>query len=349
MKRLFALLLAVVMTVCAMTVYAEEEPEINYYEDYETAIAIGENKCPISSDYEYTVFGFYPEEIGKYTFTAESALIGLASTNGMWVTVELNSETICGESFVWNCTAVGQSIMFAIKGDSEVSVNITREDIIIVEIPRTPYENKTTPAPFKFEGEKGRLEYVDTFDETVNTAVLGEDGFYHLDSAEGPVLYAKLDDSLMSLADAYGYGQIVAVIYENGEVVKKIDYNAAFNEYYLCSDDGLYPLTDDIIEIYREMGKSNSWYGADGWVGGEYEDAWMFACYYLTEWSGLGDVNNDGTINQYDYLLVKRDYFGTRIMTDEEAARADVNSDGKIDAYDYLLIARHYFGTYVIK
>ena len=63
----------------------------------------------------------------------------------------------------------------------------------------------------------------------------------------------------------------------------------------------------------------------------------------------LGDVNDDGKIDQYDYVLVKRHHFDTRTLTDDESTRADANKDGKVDQYDYLLIARHYFGTYVIK
>ncbi len=62
----------------------------------------------------------------------------------------------------------------------------------------------------------------------------------------------------------------------------------------------------------------------------------------------LGDVNNDGKIDQYDYILVKRHYFETRVLSESEALRADVNKDGKVDQYDYILIARHYFGTFVI-
>jgi len=62
----------------------------------------------------------------------------------------------------------------------------------------------------------------------------------------------------------------------------------------------------------------------------------------------LGDVNDDGKIDQYDYILVKRHYFETRILSAEEALRADVNKDNKVDQYDYILIARHYFGTFVI-
>ena len=62
----------------------------------------------------------------------------------------------------------------------------------------------------------------------------------------------------------------------------------------------------------------------------------------------LGDVNNDGAIDQYDYILVKRHYFETRTLVGDEFTRGDVNADGKVDQYDYILIARHYFGTYTI-
>ena len=63
----------------------------------------------------------------------------------------------------------------------------------------------------------------------------------------------------------------------------------------------------------------------------------------------LGDINCDGDIDQYDYLLVKRHYFSTRLLTIDEQARADVNKDGAIDQYDYILLKRNYFGTYVIN
>ena len=64
--------------------------------------------------------------------------------------------------------------------------------------------------------------------------------------------------------------------------------------------------------------------------------------------SGLGDVNNDGAIDQFDYILVKRHYFETRLLTDDELPRADINNDSAIDQFDYILIKRIYFGTYTI-
>ena len=62
----------------------------------------------------------------------------------------------------------------------------------------------------------------------------------------------------------------------------------------------------------------------------------------------LGDVTGDGVINEYDYLLVSRHYFGTYKLSDDEFAAADVDQNEVVDQYDYLLICRHYFGTYKI-
>ena len=62
----------------------------------------------------------------------------------------------------------------------------------------------------------------------------------------------------------------------------------------------------------------------------------------------LGDVNADGAIDQFDYILVKRHYFGTRYLTETEMLPADANCDGTVDQFDYILIKRHYFGTFVI-
>ncbi len=76
------------------------------------------------------------------------------------------------------------------------------------------------------------------------------------------------------------------------------------------------------------------------------ENLYLYAVWKEAEM--LGDVNDDGAIDQYDYILVKRHYFETRELMSEEFVRGDVNIDGKVDQFDYILIARHYFGTYTI-
>ena len=51
-----------------------------------------------------------------------------------------------------------------------------------------------------------------------------------------------------------------------------------------------------------------------------------------------GDVNADGKINMFDYMLIKSIYLEKHIPTEEESARADANGDGKVNMFDYILV-----------
>lgn len=62
----------------------------------------------------------------------------------------------------------------------------------------------------------------------------------------------------------------------------------------------------------------------------------------------LGDVNLNGAVEKYDYILVKRAVLGTVTLDDEQSANADANENGKVEKYDYILIKRHVMGTYEI-
>lgn len=59
----------------------------------------------------------------------------------------------------------------------------------------------------------------------------------------------------------------------------------------------------------------------------------------------VGDVNGDGKVDQFDYILAKRVVLGTYKPTEEELKRCDVNGDGKVDVYDYIAIKRIVMGT----
>ena len=119
--------------------------------------------------------------------------------------------------------------------------------------------------------------------------------------------------------------------------------------------NGLYPLTDDLMLIFQRIGAYRDWYGAEGWVGGELEDAWMFACYYVEgqrfepEPEQIkGDANEDGNLNMTDYMMVKRFILGTYEPTAQGLKNADVDGDGVIKLRDYMMIKRHILGTYDI-
>jgi hypothetical protein len=62
----------------------------------------------------------------------------------------------------------------------------------------------------------------------------------------------------------------------------------------------------------------------------------------------LGDVSDNGEIEKYDYIAVKRAVMGTLALNDVQKLAADVNGKDGVEKYDYILIKRHVMGTYKI-
>lgn len=60
---------------------------------------------------------------------------------------------------------------------------------------------------------------------------------------------------------------------------------------------------------------------------------------------GCGDIDADGEITSFDYLLLKRIYFETYYPTVEEIGYADMDRDGVITTFDYVCLKRYYYGT----
>ena len=62
----------------------------------------------------------------------------------------------------------------------------------------------------------------------------------------------------------------------------------------------------------------------------------------------LGDVNLNGEIDSLDYILLKRAYFGTFRLNEQQSKNGDINRNDLIDSLDYILLKRAYFGTFRI-
>ncbi len=58
----------------------------------------------------------------------------------------------------------------------------------------------------------------------------------------------------------------------------------------------------------------------------------------------IGDINGDGEIDEFDYILLKRSIVNGTELTAEQKLLADVNGDGEINAFDYLLLKRTILG-----
>ncbi len=64
----------------------------------------------------------------------------------------------------------------------------------------------------------------------------------------------------------------------------------------------------------------------------------------------LGDANLSGTVDKYDYIIVKRVVMSSSFtLNEEQFANADANQNGEVEKYDYILIKRHVMGTYEIQ
>ena len=283
---------------------AEEETN---YEMIDVTIEIGadnEIPAPSSWEYTYTVFEFAPTSTGKYTFASNDGLIGIVSYNGMWITVgesttQVDPTSVTANEVVWSCTDTNQSIWVAVMPNANVAtLNVTREELDESgKIDWVVYENKITPPIYKYDGDVDKLLelYVDTADGKVDKAVLGKDGYYHLNSENGEILYVNLNDTLMSFATMATKGSIAAVYQdENNKILEAIDFTEALLEYFGVKDIAeleaknfgtnpvIYPLTEDLMTMFQKVGETNQWYGEGGFVPGTLEeDAWMFACYYV--------------------------------------------------------------------
>ena len=153
---------------------------------------------------------------------------------------------------------------------------------------------------------EGELVKIDI--STQHTLVLGNDQFYHLDSADGPVVYVDLkrDDTIDIFAaynSAYGAITLKGTYINNDGVKCGYEFINSMRPYAEAIDsDGYYPMTVDIENFVKYYGAAQGWYREDlssitEIVNGEYvpESAWLATAYYLKTSENAGN-NNSGTI-----------------------------------------------------
>ncbi len=148
--------------------------------------------------------------------------------------------------------------------------------------------------------ESGRLTYVNVQGKTEDYQIVkGSDGFYHLGSATGPLMYVNLGPNgryvsfyqMMGFEQAGGTSMRVYFYDEEGNFLRKEEYTECFQAYISAVDAdglGIYPLTDDLIYILKSGGDYKEWWDAESYNylfedldGVNTEIAWMFNCCYF--------------------------------------------------------------------
>jgi hypothetical protein len=200
---------------------------------------------------------------------------------------------------------LGSTYIIGVTGAPDCIAEITRLGDAILDdtdiVPQIWEGNQTPNRVFKVTGVSGKkLKYLDL---TANTGtyklVYNEsDGYYHLNSETGPVLYVNLGPnapyvSMYNMLGFTGFGgtSLNKTFHDaNGKAVRREDYTACMEKYVECIDEnyGVYPLNDDLVYMIQQGGDYKGWwYSEDGnylfeeLPGLNPEIGWMFAvCYF---------------------------------------------------------------------
>lgn len=279
----------------------------------------------------YCFFRILIEEEGRYGFTTSNgAPITTWGTNTSFIQngsteqerennkfeLELKESNFSSDAHV-------VALIFAVEVTDRYTSTILQAEYLgeaeytYMDAPFAEYEGTETPEVeyvdgeavaideniFKLDTQGKTLTYVDML---LDVAVKGEDGFYHLNTEDGPILYVNLGENapyismgtMVGAIGEYGTGFKKTFFNEDGTpemnadgTYHKEDYTAAMVAYALHADPttGVYPLTDDLIYMIQNGGEDKGWYtpGSGAYLFEEMditvnpELIWMFAVCYL--------------------------------------------------------------------
>ena len=163
------------------------------------------------------------------------------------------------------------------------------------DIPKSPHDEPwVIPMPTAedlkpYEGvTDGRLTDLDVTNPAL-TVVKGEDGYYHLNTADGPVVFIRISSASPYMADFNKIcetARVCAYVYnEDGSFNRRESYNEMILEYVtVANEDGVVPLNDQLAYMVKTAGDYMGWWNfSDGLdiFGDKIVDpaiAWLFAC-----------------------------------------------------------------------
>ena len=256
-------------------------------------------------------FLFVPDEAGTYQFSVSGEGLQIGYYGAPHFVQQNNiAEDLSGNVFTQSVSKsmIGSgntgTATYVIGIDAEQSgtavLNIERigePAWSISDEPWTEYQLKQPIKPFKLTLKEGQsLTYVDIDAKAdAYTVVYNEaDGYYHLGTADGPVMYVNLGKSAPHASlqaiiggDGHAGGAPIRKYFfdEDGKFLRKEDYTKILSQYFENMDDeyDVYPLTEDLKYIIQNG--CSGWWEADSpnyiFVGCTEELGWLFACCYI--------------------------------------------------------------------
>lgn len=257
-----------------------------------------------------TYFLFTPEQEGTYRFSVSNpnAQIDNYGNNINFVSKQ-EGENATPTSFELNIkeSHLGPTWIIGVTGATDYILLIERigsAELDDTDIPWEAYKGNPPTKVYSL-GNKKNFTYIDLTKKTsAYTLVKDSKGYYHLDSADGKMLYVNLGPnakyiSMYNMLGVSGVGgtKFGKTFYNSdGSIQKKEDYTECMIAYVKCRDPQtetatfqLYPLTDDLIYMLKNGGESMGWWDqsdannflfADLGSAFNPELGWMFAVCY---------------------------------------------------------------------
>ena len=215
-----------------------------------------------------------------FTISVSTSMIGTGDTGTTVLVIGVDA----GE--LENCTLTIQRI-----GEAERT---------LADEPWTIYQTTAELAPYTLPAGASIREFdLTASTDTYKLVYNEEDGFYHLDSEDGPLILVRLGvdpkylDCFKTILDHTGVNTYF--FDENGDFVKKESYSECLLEYfeYMDEDNGVYPLTEDLKYIIQTEGEDSGWFDPTNSVylfqdenrvpieNINNEISWLFMCCYI--------------------------------------------------------------------
>ncbi|MBR4863793.1 MAG: hypothetical protein IKU07_04390 [Oscillospiraceae bacterium] len=215
----------------------------------------------------------------KFTISVRPEMIG---TNNTGTTV-----------LVLGVDAGEGNAVFGIERIGEHAWSVSDEPWIV-------YSAKTAPTSYTLPAGAAIAEFDLTKPTDSYKLVLDSNGYFHLDSAEGPLVLVRLGkNAKVKYLDPYEtileHTGVNCYFYDaDGNFQRKENYTECVAKYIECVDEesGMYPLTEDLQYIIQNNGAHNGWWKLDGNYifrndngenvpGINSEIAWLFMCCYI--------------------------------------------------------------------
>lgn len=253
-------------------------------------------------------FAFAPEQEGTYRISVTNPDAVLNHYGSINFPNQQEVEGATSTSYELNVKEnnLGGTYAICVTGAKEYILVIERlgsAELDETDIPWQIYQGN--PPSSKYNKNAGqKLTYVDLTGKTSSfKPVLGSDGYYHLNSATGPILYVNLGPnaqhvSLYNMLGASGVGGTkFGKIFRNsdGSVRVKEDYTDCMLQYVNCRNPQtgsavfeVYPMTEDLMYMLKNGGEHMGWWDESSAnylftdLGSNFnpELGWMFAVCY---------------------------------------------------------------------